>query len=143
MFILFKYCPSCFSYLIVNASDTPHNANETVGIVAIKGVTIIKTLGFFQCNLCNENPLQTMVMYSSNVSDDGWFKINTCVDIMTREILSSIYVATMEFIYWSVRSSSKMGGDGLKRVEGGGGYRYFSQLRVSLLSEIMKIWCKI
>ena len=39
----------------------------------------------------------------------------------------------MELIYWSVRSSSRSGGDGVKGVEGGN--RYFIPLRVSLFRE--------
>ena len=33
------------------------------------------------------------------------------VDILTEENLSSIYLANMNLIYWSVRSSCKRGGD--------------------------------
>ena len=39
-------------------------------------------------------------------------------------------LANMDLIYWSVRSISSMGGDGVKVMDGG--YRYFSQLRVTL-----------
>ena len=46
---------------------------------------------------------------------------------MTGEKLSSIWVANMEIIYWSDRSSSMRGGDVGKWVD-----RYFSQLQVSL-----------
>ena len=40
----------------------------------------------------------------------------TYVNIMTGE---TIYVANMELIYWSVRSSNRRGGDGVNRVDGG------------------------
>ena len=46
------------------------------------------------------------------------------MDILTAENLSSIKVANMDLIYWSIRSSSKRGGDGLKGMDEG--YRYFS-----------------
>ena len=36
------------------------------------------------------------------------------MDILTRVNLSSIYVANMDLINWSVRSSSRRGGDGVK-----------------------------
>ena len=38
---------------------------------------------------------------------------------MTWKKLSSIYVAKMELIYWSVRSSSRREWEGIKGVEGG------------------------
>ena len=38
------------------------------------------------------------------------------MDIMTGENLSANWVATMLLIYWSVLSSSSMGGDGVKKV---------------------------
>ena len=38
------------------------------------------------------------------------------VDIMTAEKFSSIYLAYMELIYWSVSSSSRRRGDGVKGV---------------------------
>ena len=41
------------------------------------------------------------------------------MDIMTGEKMSSIYVANMEIIYWSVRSSSWRGGYGVIGVESG------------------------
>ena len=41
------------------------------------------------------------------------------VDIMTGENLSSIQIATIVHICQSVRSSSRMGGDGVKWVDGG------------------------
>ena len=44
------------------------------------------------------------------------------MDIMTRERLSSIQVANMDFIYWSIRLSMRMGGDGVNVGKG----RYFS-----------------
>ena len=50
--------------------------------------------------------------------------------ILTGVNLSSIKVAIMDIGYWSVRSSIKSGGDGVKGLDGG--YHYFSQLRVSL-----------
>ena len=60
------------------------------------------------------------------------------VDIMTGEKLSSIQLANMELVHWSVRSSNRRGG----RQRGWkGGNRYFSPLQVSLYN--IKIWCKI
>ena len=52
------------------------------------------------------------------------------VDILTGENFSFNKIATMKLIYWPVRSSSKRGGDGVKRINGK--HRYCSQLRVSL-----------
>ena len=43
---------------------------------------------------------------------------------MEGEKFSSIQDANMWLIYWSVRSSSSRGGDGLKSVDGG--YRYLA-----------------
>ena len=40
----------------------------------------------------------------------------------------------MDLIYWSVHSSSRRGGDNILGVDGG--YRYFSQLRLSLYRKI-------
>ena len=40
------------------------------------------------------------------------------VDILTGEYLSSINLAIMDLIYWSVGSSSRKGGDRLKGVNG-------------------------
>ena len=54
------------------------------------------------------------------------------LDIFTGEI----YLANMDLIYWTVRSSSRNGGE---RVKVDGGYRYFS----ITLSENMKIWYNI
>ena len=54
------------------------------------------------------------------------------LDIFTGEN----YLANMYLIYWSVRSSSRIGGE---RVKVDGGYRYFS----ITLSEYMKMWCNI
>ena len=55
------------------------------------------------------------------------------VDILT---VSSIKVANMDIIYWSVCSSSRRGGD-----KGGGGYSYFSQIQVSLYYGLVKDPC--
>ena len=52
---------------------------------------------------------------------------------MTGEKLSSIQVADMDIIYWSVRSSSMRGGDGVNGVNGG--YRSFCQLQVNLVRD--------
>ena len=41
------------------------------------------------------------------------------LDILTGKILSSIYLASMDITYWSVRSSSRRGGFGVKGVNGG------------------------
>ena len=40
------------------------------------------------------------------------------MDIMTGGKLSSIWLANMKLIYWSVRSSGRRGGDEIKRVDG-------------------------
>ncbi len=58
------------------------------------------------------------------------------VEILTGEKSSSIQLDNMEHIYWSVRPSSKRGGDGIKGVDGG--YRYFSQLKVLLYHSTYK-----
>ena len=42
------------------------------------------------------------------------------VDILTRENLSSMYIANMDFIYWSVCLSSRKGSNDVKGMEGGG-----------------------
>ena len=52
------------------------------------------------------------------------------MDMLTGEILSSIKVAKMDLIYWSVRLSSRKERDGVKSVDGRD--HYFSQLEVSL-----------
>ena len=52
--------------------------------------------------------------------------------------MSSIQVANMDIIYWSVLSSSRLGGNGVKGVDRVG--HYFSQLQVSLQ---WIFWCKI
>ena len=46
---------------------------------------------------------------------------------MTGEKLSSIKIANMALIYWPVRLSNAMGGDGME-----GGKRYFSPLRLRI-----------
>ena len=48
------------------------------------------------------------------------------LDILTGTKLSSIYLASMDITYWSVRSFSRKGGDGAKRADG----RYISQVQV-------------
>ena len=48
---------------------------------------------------------------------DNGYKIY--VDIITGEKLWTILVANIDIIYWSVRSSSKRGGDGVKGVDRG------------------------
>ena len=58
--------------------------------------------------------------------------LNKCriyVDIMTGKKLSSIELANLEQIFWSVRSSSLRGGDVVKGVDGGN--RYVSPQQVS------------
>ena len=50
---------------------------------------------------------------------------------MTEGKLSSILVANMDITYWSVRSSSMKGGEGVKEVDEWD--RYFSQLKVLTL----------
>ena len=42
------------------------------------------------------------------------------MDILTRENLSSIYIANMDFIHWSVRLCSRKRDNEVKGVEGGG-----------------------
>ena len=65
--------------------------------------------------------------------EDSFFfrssKINE--DIITGEKLSSIYLANMELVYWSVRSPSSRGDNRVREVEGGN--RYFRPLQVSLI----------
>ena len=61
------------------------------------------------------------------LSDNGYI---IYVDIMTAEKLSSILVANMDIIYWSVRLSSRRGGDCVKGIDGAD--RYFIQILVSL-----------
>ena len=51
------------------------------------------------------------------------------MDNLSGEKLSSILLANMELVYWSVHSSSKRGGDGVKRFEWGNSN--FSPLKVS------------
>ena len=51
-----------------------------------------------------------------------------CVDIMTEKKLSSIPVAIMDIIYWSVRSSSRRGGDRVKGMVMG--YHFLNHLQV-------------
>ena len=46
------------------------------------------------------------------------------MDILTEQNLSSILIANIDLIYWSVRSSSGSRGDWLKGIDGG--YLYFS-----------------
>ena len=50
------------------------------------------------------------------------------VDIETRDHFSSIKIAYKELLYWSVRSSGRRGGDGIKGVNVE--YRYFSPQRI-------------
>ena len=52
------------------------------------------------------------------------------VDILPEENLQSIYVADVDLICWSARSSSRRRRDVVKGVDRG--YRYFSQLEISL-----------
>ena len=52
------------------------------------------------------------------------------VDNRTGEKLSSIKVGNMDIIYWSVCSSSRRGGNGVKGVNVG--ERYFSRLQDSI-----------
>ena len=49
---------------------------------------------------------------------------------MTWDNLSSIYLANKELVYWSVLSSSRTRGDGVKGMEEGNGY--FSPLQFLL-----------
>ena len=59
----------------------------------------------------------------------GDYTSNGCkihMDILTRENLSTIWVANIDLIYWSVCSSSKRGGDEVNVV------LFFRQLRVLL-----------
>ena len=60
------------------------------------------------------------------------------VDIMTEEKLSSIQVAISPVIYWSVRSTSRRGGN---RVIGVGDKSLFQTATSFTLLE--NIWCKI
>ena len=61
----------------------------------------------------------------------------TYVDILTAENLSSIYLANMDLNYWSIRLSSRMGGD---RVNG---YLILASCEYITLSEYIKFWCNI
>ena len=62
---------------------------------------------------------------------------NISMDIMTGEKLSSIWLANMELIYWSVHSSRRIGGNGVKWES------LFQPATCFTLIEKMKIWCKI
>ena len=55
---------------------------------------------------------------------------------MTGENLTSIYFASMELVYWSVRLSSMRGGDGVKKVDEMNRYQ-------PAVCFFMKIWCEI
>ena len=59
------------------------------------------------------------------------------VDIINGEKLSSIKVANMDIIYWSVHSRSKRGGDRMKWVDGG------IVILASYMFYFMIIWYKI
>ena len=51
-------------------------------------------------------------------------------------------IDNMELIYWSVRSSSRRTGDGIKRIDGG--VLLFSQATsITLLKYMKKVWCNI
>ena len=52
------------------------------------------------------------------------------MDILTEKNLSSIYLANMDLIKWTVRLTSRRLKDGVNGDKGG--YHYFSQLRSSL-----------
>ena len=52
------------------------------------------------------------------------------MDILIGENLSSIKLANINSIYWSVGSSSRRGKDKVKGLDGG--YHYFSRLLKSL-----------
>ena len=58
------------------------------------------------------------------------------MDILTGENIPSILVATMVLIYWSARSSINSRADEVKWMDVG--YRYFSQLWVSLYQSTLK-----
>ena len=60
------------------------------------------------------------------------------MDILTAKNLSSIQLANMILIYWSVSSSSRKGRDGVKAVHGGGinilaSCEYHCRLHVNLV----------
>ena len=73
-----------------------------------------------------------------SVSNINGYKINGYID---RVNLSSIQLAYVDLIYWSARSFSSRGWDGVKTVDKG--HRYFRQLLASLHKGYMKIWCNI
>ena len=54
------------------------------------------------------------------------------MDILTRENLSLIELANMDIIHWSVRSTSRRGGDGFK------GYLYLIDRQTFIIQDIMK-----
>ena len=63
------------------------------------------------------------------------------VDIITGGKMSSLWVANMELVDCSVRSSSRSRGDEIKEVVVGD--HYFSQLQVLLFLEFIIIWFRI
>ena len=69
--------------------------------------------------LTPKNQSFRIVTYQSSTSMDILY-----VDTMTGVNLSLIQVANMDLLYWSVRSFSRKGGDGVKGLDGG--YRFFS-----------------
>ena len=62
-----------------------------------------------------------------------WNECRIYVDIMTRGKL----VAIVDFIFWSIRLSSRRGDEGVKKVDGA--YCEFSQLGISLILIIKKL----
>ena len=63
------------------------------------------------------------------------------VDIMTREKLSLIQVANMDITQWSVCSSSRREGDGVKRDDAG--MTLFQPATSVTLLKYVVFWCKI
>ena len=69
-----------------------------------------------------------------------YFNVYTFVDVMTKGKFSSIFVANIDIIHWSIHSFSTIGGDGVKVVD---------ERIVNLVSykfhllEHMKIWCNL
>ena len=66
--------------------------------------------------LLDRNPLITLLYYSTEICLCKKSECRIYVDIMTGEGLSSSYLANMELVYWSVRSSIRSKGDWVKRV---------------------------
>ena len=74
-------------------------------------------------------------LYEHTIFYNSWRMDIEYVDVLTGENLSSIQVANMDLIYWSVRSSSRRGGYG--EVDGG------KVVLASCEHNFIKMWCNI